>query len=425
MIEIVRPGDTRYESVRHVYSATGSPAAVIRPAIADEVPEAFARARAGAAPLAIRSGGHGISSIATNDGGTVLDLGRLDTVERLGGSRVRVGAGARWGRVARTLHPWGLAISSGDSGDVGVGGLATTGGLGLLARSQGLTIDALRAARIVTADGVMRRVSQEQEPDLFWAVRGAGANIGVVAEFEFDAASIADVAQARLGFLPRDLAGFLERWGATVEAAPREITAFLYLFGGPTPFAQATIVFAGTDAAAAASALQPFADLPELSGQQAAITPYADALLTSGAPHTGQQRARTRTGLATHLDRDLSRRLAELVRGGSVDMLQIRSAGGAVNDVPPEATAYAHRHQNFSVTAVTSRPGAAFDAAWAAASARMDGMYLSFQSDHRPEDVTSAFPSATLARLRALTDRWDPEGVFSQNFDVRMRLTPG
>lgn len=423
MIELVRPGDRAYDRVRHVYGATGAPASVIRPASVDEVPKALALARAGAEPLAIRSGGHGISSTATNTGGTVLDLGRLDDITRLGERRVRVGAGARWGRVARMLHPWGLAISSGDSGDVGVGGLATAGGLGLLGRAHGLTIDALRRVRLVTADGVLRTASAEEEPDLFWAVRGAGANVGVVAEFEFEASPVADVVQARLGFMVRDVAGFLERWGALVESAPREVSAFLYLFGGPTPFAQATVVFAGTDAAAATRALQPFFDLPGLSGQQAAMTPYAEALLTSGAPHTGQQRARTHTGMAVHLDVGLSRRLAALLSSGAVDMLQIRSSGGAVNDVPADATAFAHRHQNFSVTAVTGRPGEAFDAAWAPAFAGMDGLYLSFESDHRPEQVVDAFPPATLGRLQELKRRWDPEDVFSQNFDVRAAVS--
>jgi FAD/FMN-containing dehydrogenase len=420
-IELIRPGDRGYEAVRHVYGATGSPALVVRPRHLKDLPEALGVARAAGGPLAVRSGGHGISSIATNDGGAVLDLGALSSIDRLGGDRVRLGAGARWGRVARVLHPWGLAISSGDSGDVGVGGLATTGGLGLMARAHGLTIDALRRATIVTADGATHTASETENPDLFWAIRGAGANVGVVGAFEFEASTSAEVAQARLAYAPRDLAGFLEQWGAAVEAAPREISAFLYLFGGPQPFAQATVVFAGTDADAAARAIEPFLALPGLAGQRAALTPYAEVPLTSGAAHTGQQRARTHTGLAVHLDPALSLRLAALMAGGGVDMLQIRSAGGAVNDVAPEATAYAHRHQNFSITAVSTLGRDAFDAGWAPAFALMDGMYLSFESDHRPAHVSSAFPPATLERLREIKRRWDPDDVFSQNFDVAAR----
>jgi FAD/FMN-containing dehydrogenase len=100
-------------------------------------------------------------------------------------------------------------------------------------------------------------------------------------------------------------------------------------------------------------------------------------------------------------------------------MVQIRSAGGAINDVPADATAYAHRHQNFSLTAVSTEPKNRFDAAWAPVKNHIDGIYLSFESDHGPEDVRRAFPPTTLRRLRALKRQWDPDGVFNQNFDIR------
>ncbi|MFG6503719.1 FAD-binding oxidoreductase [Microbacterium sp. P05] len=418
---MIRPGDARYARVRHVYGATGSPGAVVRPTSPEEVIEALAFARDAGSPFAVRSGGHGISSIATNDGGTVIDLGALASIDRLDARTVRLGPGAHWGHVARALHPWGLAISSGDSGDVGVGGLATTGGIGLMGRAHGLTIDSLVRAEILTADGIIRTVSAHENPDLFWAIRGAGANFGIVTSFEFTASTSADVVQAQFAFAVPNLAGFLETWGATVEASPREISAFLYLGGGAQPFAQATVVYAGTDTAAATRALEPFASLPGVVGQRAQVTAYADVPLTTDAPHSGQQRALTHTGLVDHLDRALSRRLATMMSGGAVQMLQIRSAGGAINDVPEDATAYAHRHQNFSVTAISVGARAAFDAAWEPAFALMDGMYLSFESDHAPRHVEDAFPPRTLARLRDLKAIWDPEGIFTQNFDVTAR----
>ncbi len=412
-LDVVRPSDPRYDLVRHVYCATGSPAAVVRVRDAGEVADALALALAGDRPVAIRSGGHGISSIATNVGGTVIDLSRLNRVEPLGGQRVRVGPGARWGQVARELYPHGLAISSGDSGDVGVGGLATAGGLGLLGRKYGLTIDRLVAAEIVTADGEPHRVSATQEPELFWAIRGAGANFGIVTAFEFDAAPTPAVAHGSFAFTPNDVAGFVERWGQTVEQAPREISAFLYL---GRSFGQASVVHAGHDADAAAAALEPFTTLPGISGGQARIVPYAAVLLTTEAPHVGQQSARARTGLAVHLDREVSRRIAHLA--ATVDMVHIRSAGGAINDLPADATAYAHRHQNFCVTAFTGGRRAALDAAWEPVHEYMDGMYLSFESAHGSSSVSEAFPEPTLSRLRALKKRWDPDQIFTQNFDV-------
>jgi FAD/FMN-containing dehydrogenase len=418
VLDVIRPGDARYARVRHVYMATGSPAAVVRPRSAAEVPEALAFARAQGAAVSIRSGGHGISSVSTNTGGVVIDLGALDAVERLDDRRVRIGPGARWGGVARTLHPWGMAISSGDSGDVGVGGLATTGGIGLMGRAHGLTIDQLTAAQLVTADGRTVRASATEEPELFWALRGAGANFGIVTSFEFQPATTSVVVQATVAYALPDVAGFLERWGSVVPSSRREISAFLYVIGGPSPFAQATIVYAGDDTTAAGIALDPFLRLPGVVQQRAQLVPYASVPLTTGAPHTGQQAAAAHTGLADRLDPELAAALDALLRGGSADMLQIRSAGGAIDDVPADATAYAHRHQDFSVTAVSTGDRVAFADAWLPVRALMDGIYLSFESDHREDDVLRAFPPATLARLRESKRRWDPDRVFTQNFDI-------
>lgn len=412
-LDLIWPGDARYDSVRHVYTAAGSPAAVIQVREEAEVAAALEYARTHAGPFSVRSGGHGISSIATNTGGTVIDLSRLNAITPLGGTRVRLEPGARWGRVARELFPHGLAISSGDSGDVGVGGLATTGGIGLLGRSQGLTIDRMVSARIVTADGTVHAVSETEEPDLFWAIRGAGANLGIVTSFEFDASPLPTVAHATLAYRPRDMTGFLQRWGTLVETAPREISAFLYLGGG---FAQASVVYAGDDQDAATRALQPFTDDPDIAGGQARIAPYATVPMTTGAPHTGAQSAHTRTGLADHVTPAIAHALAGLL--DRVEMVQIRSAGGAINDVPEDATAYAHRHQNFSITAASSSPRGILDAAWEPSRALMDGMYLSFESDHTPDSIHAAFPPATLSRLRAIKNRHDPDRVFTQNFDI-------
>jgi FAD/FMN-containing dehydrogenase len=418
MLDVVRPGDPTYAAVRHVYTATGSPAEVLLPRDTAEVAEALAVARASGLPLAIRSGGHGISSISTNQGGVVIDLRRLDRVEHLGGASVLLGPGARWGRVARTLEPWGLAISSGDSGDVGVGGLATTGGVGLMARAHGLTIDRLRRATVVLADSSTHTVSATEEPDLFWAVRGAGANVGVVTSFELEAARTPVVAQATLAYRLSDPAGFLERWGRAVEAAPRAVSAFLYVFGGPEVFAQATVVVASDDPDVAVAGLEPFAALPGLVGQRAALVPYADVPMTSGAPHAGHQTAATHSGFVDHLDAATAAALVAGLRSG-FDMVQIRSVGGAVNDVPADATAYAHRHQQLLLTPVSAAgPGPRFEAAWEPVHAHTDGMYLSFETDHGPDAVAEAFPPATLARLRAIKRRVDPDRVFVQNFDV-------
>ncbi|GAB7101734.1 FAD-binding oxidoreductase [Streptomyces phaeofaciens JCM 4814] len=418
MLDIIRPGDPRYADVQHVYTTTGAPAAVLQPRTTDEVVQALGFARDTGGPLSLRSGGHGISSVSTNERGTVIDLSRLSTIERVrpDARLVRVGPGARWGEVAATLHPWGLAISSGDSGDVGVGGLATTGGIGLMGRAHGLTIDHITAAEMVTADGRVLHLDAQREPDLFWAVRGGGANMGIVTSLEFRADPVPVVARATLQYRIERLAPFLQAWGETVEAAPRKISAFLYLMGGG--FALATVVYAGDDPAAAEAALTPFLQVAPTVGHQAQVVPYAAVVAATHAPHRGQQSGRTHTGLAVHLDQDLSERLESLDLAGFGQLLQIRSVGGAINDVPADATAYAHRHQNFSITAVAPSSSRAFDEAWAAVHPSLDGLYLSFESEFTPQRLTEAFPGATLQRLRDIKKQVDPDNVFRQNFPV-------
>lgn len=418
MLDTIRATDPEYPYLQHVYSSRGAPAVILRPGSTHDVAEALSRARDIGAELAIRSGGHGISSISTNVGGTVIDLGRLNSIERVGDTTVRLGPGARWGRVARELFPWGLSMSSGDSGDVGVGGLATTGGIGLMGRAHGLTIDRLRSVEAVAADGTIHRASPTENPDLFWGIRGAGANLAIVTSFELDAARTPMIATAAIAYQPADLAEFLSQWGDLMEHSSREVSAFLYIVAGAPHFAHATVVYASDDADAARNAFTPFIQLPGAAGQRAQITPYASVLQTTGAPHTGQQTAFTHTGLADHLDLELSRRLTTLLSEGNTQMVQIRSAGGAINDVPADATAYAHRHQNFSITAIAGADTPRFSAAWRPVHDRMTGMYLSFESGRHPGRILEAFPSKTLSRLRAIKSTWDPSGVFTQNFDI-------
>ncbi|RFA12911.1 oxidoreductase [Subtercola boreus] len=422
MLDVVRPGDAAYRRLQHVYSGTGTPHAILLPTDANGVIDALAFAGAVGGALSVRSGGHGISSIATNAGGTVIDLGRLNDVERIGDSTVRIGPGARWGQVAEKLQPWGLAISSGDSGDVGVGGLATTGGIGLMGRAHGLTIDRLTSVQMITADGQFHDASEKHNSDLFWAVRGAGANVGIVTSFTFEASTTPLVARATMAYQLKYPAVFLTEWGDALERAPREISAFLYIGAGDAPFAQALIVYAGAEVEAAAAALKPFAELPGIIGQNARVVPYAHVPQTSNTPHNGQQTAFTHTGLADHLNAELSHAVAGLLSDKSTLMVQIRSVGGMINDIPTDATAYAHRHQNFSITAMAAAESASFEEAWMPVRSRMSGLYLSFESSHDPAYIREAFPTPTLERLRTIKSFWDPEDRFNQNFDVTRAL---
>jgi alkanesulfonate monooxygenase SsuD/methylene tetrahydromethanopterin reductase-like flavin-dependent oxidoreductase (luciferase family) len=419
----VEPGDKAYSKVRSTYLRSGTPGLVLRPGTAAEVAEALAFARQQEVPLAIRSRGHGISGRSTNDGGIVIDLARLDGVE-VTGTRVRVGPGASWGHVAESLAPSGLAMSSGDFGDVGVGGLATAGGIGFLARKFGLTIDHVTAAELVLADGRIVRTDASEHPDLLWALRGAGGNFGVVTAFELDAYPVSDVVLAQMLYDASDAAALLERWGKLVEAAPRELTSFLYLFAGrrsSPPVAQALTVWADSDTDAAVDALTPLLSAAPVLNQQAQVVPYAAIVAPHDATHYGGQAdPLISNGLAAHLAPELNENIAAGLRSGAAPWIAIRAVGGAVNDVHPDATAYPHRHQNFNVSSVGG-DAERFHAHWDELRQHLDGLYLSFETDQRPQRLHDAFPGQTLTRLRELKATYDPENVFDQNFPI----TPG
>jgi hypothetical protein len=426
----VEPGDREYGRVRSSYVYSGSPGLVLRPRTATQVSEALLFARRQAVPFAVRSGGHGISGRSTNDGGIVIDVGAIDGVEVLDRERrlVRLGAGARWGDVAAVLSPLGLAISSGDYGDVGVGGLVTAGGQGFLSRSYGLTLDHVVAAEVVLADGRAVRTDAEHEPDLLWALRGAGANFGILTAVEIEAAEVGNVVHATIVYDATDTATFVEAWAQLVESSPRELTSFLTLIparGQNPAVGYAIVVWADDDTEAAVVALERFLDLAPVLQQQAQLVPYAATVPAHHGRHTGGAGSAGRGGLVEHVTPDLAELLASLVASGDADMVQLRAVGGAVNDTDPAATAYAHRTQNFSLLAsarASRRPQ--IDSWWERLAPHLRGVYLSFETDQSPARVAEAFPPETLARIGALKAVYDPEHVFDGNFGVAP-LPPG
>ena len=422
--DAVEPGDSRYGGIRNGYMRGGSPGIILRPGSPDEVADALAYASEHReVPLGIRSGGHGVSGRSTNDGGVVVDLRKLDSIGVLdeGARLVRIGPGARWGDVAARLSEHGWALSSGDYGGVGVGGLATAGGIGYLGREHGLTIDHLRGADVVLADGTQVRASATENPDLFWALRGAGANFGVVTSFDFEVDEVGNVGWVQLAYDASDLAGFIERWGEAQEAAPRDVTTFLLIgrSAGSQVVAQLMGVVDSDDPDTIIERLQPFAAIGPLLQQDVQLKPYA-AVMGNAEPgdQHGQGEPVARSGLVRHLDAEVSVALAEFIRGGTPYFFQIRSVGGAVSDVAPDDTAYAHRDANFAITALGSSR-ASLDPAWdSLVYPHVDGLYLSFETGLRPERLADAFPPATLSRLRELKEKYDPTGLFRDNFPL-------
>ncbi len=421
---VIEPGDTQYARVKSTYMRGGSPGIIFQVTDTDQIVDALAFARLHAdVPLGIRSGGHGISGRSTNHGGIIIDLSRLNKIEVLDEAtrRVRIEPGALWGNVAAALAPYGWALSSGDYGGVGVGGLATSGGIGWLAREHGLTIDRLRAVDMILADGTLVHASDEENKDLFWAVRGAGANFGIVTSFEFEVNEIGEVGWAQLAFDASDTADFLERWGATVESSPRDLTSFLIMGpprrGQPT-IAQMMAVVDSDQPDVIINRLEPIASIAPLYDQQVVITSYANIMANAqGGDHNGQGEPEGRSGLIEHITPEFAQAIERLLSSGDVYFFQIRSVGGSVSDIPSEATAYGYRLANFSVAAAgTNRER--MNRHWDKLAEYFEGMYLSFDTDLRPERLNDAFPPATLERLRTLKQQYDPENVFRDNFNI-------
>lgn len=419
---VVEPGDNRYSRVKSNYMRGGSPGIVFQVRNTAEVIEALAFARQHThLPLGVRSGGHGISGRSTNDGGIVIDLGKMNRIEVLDEAtrRVRIEAGARWMDVAETLAPYGWALSSGDYG--GVGGLATAAGVGWLSRKHGLTIDHLRAVDMVLADGTVVHASDTENADLFWAVRGAGANFGIVTTFEFEVDVVGNVGWAQLAFDATDTADFLEKWGAAVENAPRDLTSFLIMGQprrGQPMYAQVLAVVDSDDPEVIVAQLNPIAETAPMVDQNVVITPYANLMANAqGGDHDGQGDPVARSGLIKHITPEFAAAIEKILRSGDIYFFQIRSVGGAVSDVDPDATAYGYRSANFSVTALgVSRERV--NRVWDALASHFEGLYLSFETDQRPERLNDAFPPRTLERLRTLKAKVDPNNLFRDNFNI-------
>jgi hypothetical protein len=325
--------------------------------------------------------------------------------------------------VAAVIEPYGWALSSGDYGGVGVGGLATAGGVGWLVREHGLTIDHMRKAQIVLADGSILDASETNNPDLFWAIRGAGANMGIVTSFEFEVDPIGEVGWAQLVLDASDISAFLQAWGSWIENAPRDTTSFMIMGqqrNARQMYAHVLTVIDSPDPETIVSRLQPLADVAQVLQQRIAVTTYADVMANaSDHYHQGQGDPAVRSGLLDHITPEFAEGAKRLIEGGGSYFFQIRSMGGAVADVPPEATAFPNRSANFSVVAFgPSR--SRLNAFWEELNPHFDGLYLSFETDTRPERLLEAFPEPALSKLRALKATYDPTNLFRDNFNVEL-----
>jgi FAD/FMN-containing dehydrogenase len=433
--EVLTPGQDGYDQAAATVFAAGAPDLVVRPRDAAGVAIALRYAVRAGLPVSVRSGGHSPAGHSTSDGGVVIDLRYLREVRVLDpvARQVRVGAGATWGAVAAGLQRTGLALTSGDTASVGVGGLALAGGIGWMVRRYGLAIDAVTGADMVSADGRLVRADATEHPDLLWALRGGGGNFGVVVSLDFTAQPVASVhygpiiyrLDALTGGQPDGLARLITGWHDLMRASDESLTTALALvppvMGRPAMVAL-RCCYASTDKAAATAALAPFRQLAPVAADEIRVVPYAAVLDEAGMPPG--MRAEMRNGFFRSLDDDRAGAMAGLFRDGAA--VELRSLGGAFGRVPAEATAFAHRDAEVLLVAATMLPagtppemaGHAL-AAWPALAAQASGAYTGFLGKTTDADVAAAYPAATYRRLAGLKHRYDPGNVFRRNHNVR------
>ena len=430
--DIIEPGGAEYESASRSVLTTGSPAYVLRPGSVGDVQAGVRFAASTGLLPSVRGGGHGFPGFGTNDGGVVIDLSQLADVEIIDKERhlVRIGGGATWGQVAAALGPHGLAISSGDTKSVGVGGLTLTGGIGWKVRKHGLALDNLAAAAVVTASGQVVRASAAENPELFWAIRGGGGNFGIVTAFDFAAHPTTEVFYGTIAFPAAEAATVLQGWADYLRTAPEELTSvaeFANPFaGGPEAPVEILVAFDGDDPDLAAQAIDPIRRLGTVTGDDIALQPYADTLVDGMIPPPGLQFALRSAFAGKESVPEVVRILTEAGASGRSPFIAVRSVGGAVSRVPGDATAYAHRQAELMVMTTTVGPKPVIEAArpvleaiWDRLAPHVSGAYANFLSSATEEDVAAIYPEETYQRLAAVKRQYDPGNLFARNHNIR------
>ncbi len=441
---LLGPDDDGYEEARTIWNGLidRRPALIVQPQGTADVIDAVNFAREQGLVLSIKGGGHNVAGNAVNDGGLVIDLSLMRGVHVDPATKtVRAQGGATWADMDRETQLFGLAVPGGVVSTTGIAGLTLHGGTGHLRRKYGLSIDNLLSVDIVTADGVLRRASTSENDDLFWAVRGAGSNFGVVTSFEFQAHPIGPEVMVAALFHPFDaVKELLPAWRDYMATAPEELSSIALCWSIPPgePFppehhGKPVFVIAAAYAGPVDEGepvVQPLrelgAPLIDLSGPWPWIGLQSgfDALFPKGGFYYWKSRS-----LAELTDEAIddiadfgSRRPSPLT-----DVI-IWHHGGAMSRVGEGDTAYGGRDAGFLVTGEASwdDPAVTDDAiAWgrefwdAMGRHSTGGLYLNFPGfGEEKEALVKAGYGANYERLAALKAKYDPENLFRMNLNI-------
>jgi len=443
MGETIRPNDPGFDTARAVYSRSidRRPALIVRPTGAADVIDAVNYARDANLPLAVRCGGHSVAGTSITEGGLLIDLSSLKGVhvDPQRGTAVAQG-GTLWGEYDRDTQLFGLATPGGRVTTTGVGGFTLGGGYGWLSAKFGLTCDNLVGADVVTADGRLVHASEEENPDLLWGLRGAGANFGVVTAYELRTHKVGPTLLAGMLITPNQDTGEIVRgYREYIERAPDElVTGLATILAPPEEFVPpelvgkpvlAIIVAWIGDPDEGQEALRP---LRELMAQGMDLTqpmPYTafQSMIDGFAPkgwlnyHRGIHLTRLSDGVIDDF-LEVGRNIHSPMTQG----IMFRN-GGEISRVDENATAAGNRAAPYM-----AHPIAAWDTAdqtdyemdWvrrfsaAVAPDSTGGTYLNFEPGTTVSDVKAGFGEEKYARLVALKDQWDPTNPFRSNHNI-------
>lgn len=436
------PGSTDYDEARKTIYPTidRHPLAIVRAANADDIAAAVNFARSRALPLSVRSGGHSLASFGVIDGALMVDLSAMKSVQIDPETRIaRVQAGATSRDLAGPAVAHGLALSTGDTASVGMGGLVTGGGIGFMVRKFGLAIDNLLAAQVVTASGEIVTASADEHADLFWAIRGGGGNFGIVAEFTFQLASVPQIlgGVVALPATAEVIRGYLDY----ASQAPDDLTTIAnVMYAPPMPFVPqehvgklvlAILVTWTGSVEDGERALAPLRALATPVAEMVAPMPYP-GMYTFTDHQTMPHAAVVRSMFADELSDETINATLDAMNNASspFSLVQIRAVGGAMSRVGSDATAFAHRHQPYFVAIIGLWLDLAADRQahedWVVSlfnAIRHDGsgVYVNFLEEEGADRIHDAYPAVTYARLTEIKRQYDPKNLFRFNQNIAPR----
>ncbi|MFT9009194.1 MAG: FAD-binding oxidoreductase [Bifidobacterium sp.] len=416
----LHPGDGDYEDSVTTVTGVGSPRLVVRPRSTQDVASAIRYAQEQHLAITVRSGGHSLAGLSQARDGMLIDMRQLDSVETNDATRhVLIGGGATWGHVASVLEPAGLALTAGDTADVGVAGLTLGGGIGWMVRKYGLAIDSLVAAEAVTYEGTVLRLSEDENPDLFWAVRGGGGNFAILTHLEFEAHPVSNVVFGTIMYaLDRleDARSLVRAWNESQADADRRLTSVLALMPAmqeSPAMAMLQLCFVGTENEAKSS-IDAFKAMGAVMNSDIGYRPYASILVTDD-PFPAPRAAQQNSLLPAFGEREQSA-VCDAFETGQL-MMAIRALGGAVRDIDAQATAFAGREAAVMVVGTQLLSGT--DSAqrqiahWQGIQRLEMGAYVNWIGLADDTASKRCYPDRTRARLAAIKSEADPENVFS------------